>query len=135
MPGVLIGFFRLKQLSVTLTLSVALCLFNISINFLNPVDLPDERDFSDNEIESFAEFVVEEVGACDDFFKEYDENESESSLQKSTITFLGVLHSSLQISYSSFCQVQPAFNPNTLFQYSAFLTISTPPPKFSVNIS
>lgn len=129
MPGVLIGFFRVKQLSVSLTLSITLCLFNISINFLNPVGLPEERNFSGNEIESFAEFLVEEVGEYDDFFKEYDDNESESSFQKTAGSFLCVLNSSLDLSYSSFCQAPPAPDGHILFQYSAFLNISTPPPK------
>lgn len=129
MPGAIIEFFRLKTVSVPLTLSVALYLFNISINFINPAYLPEEQEFSRNEIESFAELLLEEVGDCKDFFREYDEQESESSLQKHSVSFLYVLNPSLNLAYSPFYQDPPAANRYILFQYSAFLNISTPPPK------
>lgn len=129
MSGAVIQFFRFKQFSSLLTGGVALCLFNISINFVNPVSPPHAGVFLGNEIESFVEFLMEELGSYEDFLKEYDENESESALQKAMGFFVGVLHSAPNFSYTFFHPLPAMPGRYILFSYSAFLTISTPPPK------
>lgn len=129
MSGAGIEFFRFQSFRVLLTRIVALCLFNISINFINPVSSPQAGIFLSNEIESFVEFLVEELGSYEDFLKEYPETESESALQKAAGFFVCVLNPAPRFSYTFRDTPSAVPGRSIFFSYSAFLAISTPPPK------
>lgn len=96
---------------------------------VDPVSAYAKEDLSVNDIESFVEFLVEEIADFDDFFKEYDDFETESSLQKSAPLFLCIPAPSFNLSPAFCIRQDRGFNAGVQRVDAAFLNISTPPPK------
>jgi len=117
---------RAKQLICGL---LAMYLFNISVDFQHSRTLVAE-DITINEIESIAELLIEEVAACEDFFKEQAESDCEPTTSSPVSLVFLVTHRFVILPAPA--MDSPSYQSlNQFSTYQASLQTLTPPPRRS----
>lgn len=64
----LVQAFRNTAIGKFLSISIALYVFNVSIDSVDPSTLDGKENLSINDIESFVELIIEDVCNGEDFF-------------------------------------------------------------------
>ncbi len=126
--GNFLRIIRQNPISKVLFFALALYLLNSSVDFQDQRIAHDKEDVSINEIESFAELIVEEIVCIDNFFEEQSESETEPTT-KGTNTISYLMPDSLILPIRS-VDIVRCSHPNILvFHYPADFSILTPPPQ------
>jgi hypothetical protein len=125
----LIRVFRNTTLGKILSIGIALYIFNISIDSVDATTLTGKEDLITNDIESFAELIVEEMANCEDFFQEFDDQETESTVQKTAVACFGIIVPTFTLAPIVSEDEQPTGKTYVAIAYNTFFTITSPPPE------
>lgn len=126
----LIRTFRNTMLGRFLSIGIALYILNVSIDSVDATTLHGKENLLINDIESFAELIIEEIISVEDFFKEFDDQDSESRIQTVHVLFIGIPTSALMLEPVTQCNQPPVYASYQDVQYLTSLTITSPPPEF-----
>lgn len=119
---------RESWVSKVFTFIMALYLLNISVDVLDARTSQSDENLSINEIESFAELMIEEIGQCDDFFDEQHEAEREP-FTKLTTSLVFILPPQLTAPCRAEGMLMIANVPSSHPYYQTYLNKISPPPK------
>lgn len=125
----LIQSFRNTILGKFLSIGIALYVLNVSIDSADATTFQGKENLTINDIESFAELIVEELIQVEDFFTEFDDQDSESTLQNTQFSFLGIPVSTLILDPVLFDHQPLRYDSYKLAPYFSCITITSPPPE------
>lgn len=120
-------YIRQSLLCKSLFFALALHLFNISVDFAHSRN--EKEDLSINEIESFAELIVEDIIDIGDFFEEKAETDTEPTHKGVSLVSYIVSNPLRMESYNAdeIITHHPVFS---ISFSSAHFSILTPPPQY-----
>lgn len=108
--------------------ALALYLLNGSVDFQDQRIANYREDLTINEIESFAELIIEEIVCIDNFFEEQSEADSEPTT-KGANTLKYLVPNSLILPIKPVDVAMSFYSREIVFYYFTDSTILTPPPQ------
>jgi hypothetical protein len=122
------AFLRQSLIGRGLIIALALYLFNSSIDFRDQRVAYLKEDLNLNEIESFAELIIEEIVCIDNFFEEQSEADSEPATKgANTLSYL--VPSPLVLPIRPIDVSLSFYSGGIVFYYFTDSSILTPPPQ------
>jgi len=111
-----------------LIFALALYLLNGSVDFQDQRIALHQEDLTINEIESFAELIIEEIVCIDNFFEEQSESETEPTT-KGTSMVKYLVPNPLILPIKPVNIAMSFYSGEIVFYYFTNSTILTPPPQ------
>jgi len=124
----IIKLLRQSLIGKGLIFALALNLLNSSIDFRDQRIAELKEDLAINEIESFAELIVEEIVCIDNYFEEQSEADPEPTT-KGTNTLNYLVPPSLVLPTNPIIVSMSFYSGYSVFYYFTDATILTPPPQ------
>ncbi len=121
-------FLRQSLIGKGLIFALALYLLNGSVDFQDQRIANYQEDLTINEIESFAELIIEEIVCIDNFFEEQSESEAEPTT-KGTHVFKYLVPNPLVLTFNPIDVSMSYYPGEIVFYYFTHSTILTPPPQ------
>lgn len=119
---------RQNLISKDLLFALALYLLNSSVDFQDQRIANYKEDIAINEIESFAELIIEELVCVDNFFEEQTESESEpTTIAASPLNYL--VPNQLILPINPVDVASCFYTGDSVFYYFTDFSILTPPPQ------
>ncbi len=124
----LIKVLRQSLIGKGLIFALALYLLNGSADFQDQRIALHQEDLTINEIESFAELIIEEIVCIDNFFEEQSESEAEPTTKGSnTLNYL--VPNPIVLPIKPIDVSMSFYSGEIVFYYFTNSTILTPPPQ------
>lgn len=127
-PTNFLKLLRQSLIGKGLIFGLAFYLLNSSVDFQDQRITEHKEDLTINEIESFAELIMEEIVCIDNFFEEQSEADSEPAI-KGAKTLSYLVPSPLVLPFKPVVVSMSFLSSDIIFYYFADSTILTPPPQ------